>query len=113
MAQTVMTAGLEKPEKASSGVSKPVISSVSSTIMATTSTRIFSAANKTTDAPKIIKTKLISPVKNASIGKKCWPLSYATTAVHRNKLVPGAKAKKSTAANDNNGASLVGNWVIK
>ncbi len=41
-AQTTMTAGLAKPENASSTVTKPVSTKATSTIMATTSTRSLS-----------------------------------------------------------------------
>ncbi|HSH04536.1 MAG TPA: hypothetical protein VLL52_18645 [Anaerolineae bacterium] len=62
MAQTVTTAGLEKPENASSGVNKLVNSKAIVTIKATKATRIFSEANNTIAPAKISRTKTTSVV---------------------------------------------------
>src|SRR6056297_95586 len=62
IAQTVITAVLEKPLKASSGATRPVIASVPSTSRATTSMRIHSPMNRTRAAARMARTRAISNV---------------------------------------------------
>lgn len=59
IAQTVMTAKFEKPDKASVGVTSPASASESSTRMATTSTRSFSVMKRLTEISKIANTAKI------------------------------------------------------
>ncbi len=61
-AHTVITAGLAKPENASSIFTKPVRTNAASTIIATTSTRNFSVTNKTIAPARILKIRMFSIV---------------------------------------------------
>lgn len=62
-AHTVITAGLAKPENASSMLTKPVRTSATNTIMATTSTRSFSLTNRMTAPASMISTRMLSTLK--------------------------------------------------
>jgi len=66
-AQTVMTAGLLKPESASVGVTRPVIANVPKTIRAMTSTRMRSLISRSKAPPTMINTCAISGVNGFPI----------------------------------------------
>ncbi len=61
-AQTVTTAGLLKPARASFGVTSPVRATTPSTSRAVTSMGIHSVTRKITETPRIVKTVAISVV---------------------------------------------------
>ncbi len=61
-AQTVITAGLLKPDSASWAPTRPLSASITSTSSATTSTRSHSLTNSTSATPRIAKTSPISSV---------------------------------------------------
>jgi hypothetical protein len=62
IAQTVMTAGLAKPATASFGDTRPVTASATSTIRATTSMRMRSLMNSTSDTTRMARTRPMSGV---------------------------------------------------
>src|SRR6056297_1194715 len=74
MAHTVITAVLEKPLKASSGETSPVIASVPSTSSATTSMRIHSPMNRTRAAARMARTSAISKVMCSGPTSLSWRL---------------------------------------
>ena len=61
-AQTVMTAGLLQPDRASAGVTSPVTAEAHNTSSATISMGIHSVTKNSTAAAKILSTKMISGV---------------------------------------------------
>ena len=72
MAQTVITALLEKPANAWSGETRPVMASAPSTIRATTSMRMSSLTNRMSDIARMPRTIAMSPVM-LEIQPTCLP----------------------------------------